>query len=167
MSADSCSHLNAKPDNRRDFYLYIDEFQNFTTSSFASILSEARKYRLSLTIAHQYLKQLDETTSDAVFGNVGSIVAFQVGADDGTLLAEQLSKHPGQLTSQSLCNLPKYTAYNRLLIDGMPSNPFSMQTLSSPVITEDRFAIVSERSRREHAQPFGKVQADILSQWRA
>ncbi len=78
---------------RRDFYLYIDEFQNFTTSSFASILSEARKYRLSLTIAHQYLKQLDDATADAVFGNVGSIIAFQVGTDDAEVLAEQLSKH--------------------------------------------------------------------------
>ncbi len=147
--------------DRRDFYLYIDEFQNFTTSSFASILSEARKYRLSLTIAHQYLKQLDEATSDAVFGNVGSIVAFQVGADDAEPLAEQLSKHPGQLKSQDLTNLPRYTAYARLLIDGMPSNPFSMQSLSPPAVSDDRLAIVSERSRREHAQAFEQIQASI------
>lgn len=153
--------------DRRDFYLYIDEFQNFTTSSFASILSEARKYRLSLTIAHQYLKQLDDATADAVFGNVGSIIAFQVGTDDAAVLAEQLSKHPGQLHSQDLTNLPRYTAYARLLIDGMPSNPFSMQTLSPPPITEDRFAIVTERSRREHAQPFEKIQSEIAGQWRA
>ena len=151
--------------DRRDFYLYIDEFQNFTTSSFASILSEARKYRLSLTIAHQYLKQLDETTSDAVFGNVGSIVAFQVGADDADPLAEQLSKHPGQLTSQDLTNLPRYTAYGRLLIDGMPSNPFSMQSLSPPAVTDDRLALVSERSRREHAQAFEYIHAAIAGQW--
>ena len=151
--------------DRRDFYLYIDEFQNFTTSSFASILSEARKYRLSLTIAHQYLKQLDEATSDAVFGNVGSIIAFQVGADDAEPLAEQLSKHPGQLTSQDLTNLPRYTAYARLLIDGMPSNPFSMQSLSPPAVTDDRLAIVSERSRREHAQAFEHIHAAIAGQW--
>lgn len=152
---------------RRDFYLYIDEFQNFTTSSFASILSEARKYRLSLTIAHQYLKQLDDATADAVFGNVGSIIAFQVGTDDAEVLAEQLSKHPGQLHSQDLTNLPRYTAYARLLIDGMPSNPFSMQALSPPPITDDRLAIVTERSRRQHAQPFEKVQSEIAGQWRA
>lgn len=151
---------------RRDFYLYIDEFQNFTTSSFASILSEARKYRLSLTIAHQYLKQLDDATADAVFGNVGSIVAFQVGTDDAAILAEQLSKHPDQLQPQDLTNLPKYNAYARLLIDGTPSNPFSMQTLSPPPITEDRLAIVTERSRRQHAQPFDKVQTEISGQWR-
>ena len=154
-------------DQRRDFFLYIDEFQNFTTSSFASILSEARKYRLSLTIAHQYLKQLDDATADAVFGNVGSIIAFQVGTDDAEVLAEQLSKHPGQLHSQDLTNLPRYTAYARLLIDSMPSNPFSMETLSPPPITEDRFDIVTERSRRQHAQPFEKIQAEIASQWRA
>ncbi|MBC7817314.1 MAG: type IV secretory system conjugative DNA transfer family protein, partial [Planctomycetaceae bacterium] len=151
--------------DRRDFYLYIDEFQNFTTSSFASILSEARKYRLSLTIAHQYLKQLDEATSDAVFGNVGSIVAFQVGADDAEPLAEQLSKHPGQLTSQDLTNLSRYTAYARLLIDGMPSNPFSMQSLAPPAVSDDRLAIVSERSRREHAQAFAQIHAAIAGQW--
>ena len=153
--------------DRRDFYLYIDEFQNFTTSSFASILSEARKYRLSLTIAHQYLKQLDEATGDAVFGNVGSIVAFQVGADDAEPLAEQLSKHPGQLKSQDLTNLPRYTAYARLLIDGMPSNPFSMQSLTPPAVTDDRLAIVSERSRREHARPLRNVKIESAEPWRA
>ncbi len=146
------TRANIPEADRHDFYLTIDEFQNFTTSSFASILSEARKYRLNLTIAHQYLKQLDDETANAVFGNVGSIVAFQVGADDAEPLAEQLSKHPAQLKSQDLTNLPRYTAYARLLINGMPSNPFSMQTLSPPQITDDRLAIVSERSRREHAQ---------------
>ncbi|MBC8114618.1 MAG: TraM recognition domain-containing protein [Candidatus Saccharimonas sp.] len=163
----SMTRADVPEDQRRDFFLYIDEFQNFTTSSFASILSEARKYRLSLTIAHQYLKQLDDATADAVFGNVGSIIAFQVGTADAEVLAEQLSKHPGQLQSQDLTNLPKYTAYARLLIDGMPSNPFSMQTLSPPSITDDRLAIVTEHSRRQHAQPFEKVQAEIASQWRS
>ena len=151
---------------RRDFHLYIDEFQNFTTSSFASILSEARKYHLNLTIAHQYLKQLDDETADAVFGNVGSIISFQVGTDDAETLAEQLSKHAGQLTSQDLTNLPKYTAYSRLLIDGMPSNPFSMQTVSPPKITDDRLAVVCERSRREHAQAFETIHSAIAGQWR-
>ena len=114
---------------RRDFILYVDEFQNFTTGSFATILSEARKYRLSLVIAHQYLKQLDEPTANAVFGNVGSMISFQVGSDDAQVLATQLAKHDGQITQQDLTNLPKYTAYARLLINGLPSNPFSMQTL--------------------------------------
>ena len=151
---------------RRDFHLYIDEFQNFTTSSFAAILSEARKYRLNLTIAHQYLKQLDDETADAVFGNVGSMISFQVGSDDAEALAEQLSKHTGQLTPQDLTNLPKYTAYVRLLIDGLPSNPFSMQTVSPPKITDDRLDVVSQRSRREHGQSFETIHATIAGQWR-
>ncbi len=152
--------------DRRDFHLTIDEFQNFTTSSFAAILSEARKYRLNLTIAHQYLKQLDEETADAVFGNVGSIVTFQVGTDDADVLAQQLSKHPDQLTPQDLTNLPKYTAYARLLVDGQPTNPFSMTTTPPPETTEDRLTIVSNRSRREHSQPFANIHAAIADQWR-
>ena len=117
---------------RRDFSLYVDEFQNFTTGSFASVLSEARKYRLSLIVAHQYLSQLNEETANAVFGNVGSIITFQVGSDDAERLAEQLGKYPGQITPENLTGLPKYTACVRLLIDGMPSKPFSMQTLKPP-----------------------------------
>ena len=114
--------------DRRDFSLYVDEFQHFTTRSFTSPLSEARKYRLSLIVAHQYMSQLDDQTANAVFGNVGSIIAFQVGTDDAVRLAEQMSKHPGQLTPENLTRLPKYTAYTRLLIDGMPSGPFLMGT---------------------------------------
>lgn len=159
------TRANVAEAERRDFHLYIDEFQNFTTSSFAAILSEARKYRLNLTIAHQYLKQLDDETADAVFGNVGSIVSFQVGTDDADVLAEQLSKHAGQLTPQDLTNLPKYTAYCRLLIDGLPSNPFSMQTEAPAKVTDDRLDVVSQRSRREHAQAFAEIQAAIAGQW--
>ena len=142
-------------EQRRDFFLYVDEFQNFATSSFATILSEARKYRLSLTIAHQYLKQLDDHTASAVFGNVGSIVSFQIGSDDAEQVAQQLSKHAGQLKTQDLTNLPKYTAYARLLVDGLPSKPFSMQTLP-PTGNEhdpDRGDIVRQVSRRMYASP--------------
>jgi len=147
--------------DRRDFHLYVDEFQNFTTSSFATILSEARKYRLSLTLSHQYLKQLDETTANAVFGNVGSIIAFQVGSDDAVILAEQLSKFPGQLQPQDLTNLPKYTAYARLLIDGLPSAPFSLRTLPLPIIEDDRLPAVRRASQRQWARAVQAVQAEI------
>ncbi len=115
---------------RRDFMLYVDEFQNFTTGSFAAVLSESRKYRLSLIIAHQYLSQLNEETADAVFGNVGSIIAFQVGSDDAETFARQLGKYPGQIGAENFTGLPKYTAYARVLIDGLPSNPFSMTTFA-------------------------------------
>ena len=137
---------------RKDVSLYVDEFQNFTTGSFASVLSEARKFRLSLIIAHQYLSQLNDETADAVFGNVGSIVTFQVGSDDAVRLAEQLSKYPGQITTENLTGLPKYTAYVRLLIDGMPSKPFSMETLPPAVpLTTERAAIVRRVSQRRFA----------------
>lgn len=138
---------------RRDFFLYVDEFQNFTTGSFATVLSEARKFRLNLVVAHQYLSQLDRDTAAAVWGNIGSIVAFQVGSDDAVTLSQQLGKHPAQITPENLAGLPKYTAYARLLIDGMPSNPFSMQTLPprSDSFDAQRADTIRRTSQRRHA----------------
>ncbi len=165
--------------DRRDYFLYVDEFQNFTTGSFASVLSEARKFRLSLNIAHQYLSQLNEETANAVWGNVGSIVAFQVGSDDAQKLAVQLGKFAGQVTPESLTGLPRYTAYVRLLIDGMPSNPFSLQTLPPPInsldpdraetirrVSQHRFAtdstIDSRRESRVYREPVTRSASEIL-----
>ena len=144
------TRANIPESERHDFFLYVDEFQNFTTGSFASVLSEARKFRLSLIIAHQYLSQLDEETANAVFGNVGSIISFQVGSDDAERLALQIGKFPGQIAPENLTGLPKYTAYTRLLIDGMPSKPFSISTLPPPqnVDDPDRAEIVRRVSRR-------------------
>lgn len=139
-------------DQRRDFFLYVDEFQNFTTGGFASVLSEARKFRLSLTVAHQYVAQLNDQTATAVWGNIGSMIAFQVGSDDAEVLSQQLSKYHGQLPPQDLTSLPKYIAYARLLIDGMPTNPFSIRTLPPPPIDETRRNIVARTSRRQFAQ---------------
>lgn len=129
---------------RRDFYLYVDEFQNFTTGSFATMLSEARKFRLALIVAHQYLSQLDEETANAVWGNVGSIVSFQVGSDDAEVLAKQLGKFEGQLKPQNLTGLPAYKAYARLLMNGMPSRPFSLRTLPPTLghLNPDRPSII-------------------------
>ena len=149
---------------RKDFYLYVDEFQNFTTGSFGTILSEARKYRLNLTVAHQYLKQLDIRTADAVFGNVGSIVAFQVGSDDAEPLAQQLAKHPGQLHARDLTNLPKYTAYARLLVNGMPTSPFSIKTPPPVHAEQDRKQTVRMASRRQFAQPLRTVYQQITAE---
>ena len=148
-------------ETRRDFFLYVDEFQNFTTGSFASVLSEARKYRLSLCVAHQYLSQLNEPTADAVWGNVGSLVAFQVGSDDAELLARQLSKYPDQMQPQDLTNLPKYTAYARVLIDGMPSHPFSLSTLPPPLGDEDRSVIIRRCSQRQWSRPLATVHDEV------
>jgi len=120
------SRADVPEDQRRDFYLYVDEFQNFATPAFATILSEARKYRLNLTIAHQYLGQLDEDTRLAVFGNVGTMTSFALGGEDAQLLAEHLG---GGLTPEDIVHLPKYHAYVALMIDGKTSDPFLMQTL--------------------------------------
>lgn len=115
---------------RKDFYLYIDEFQNFATDSFANILSEARKYHLNLIIAHQFIGQLvtDISTKvrDAVFGNVGTMVVFRVGAADAEALEPEFEP---EFQVQDLCNLPNYCVYLKLMVDGVTSRPFSAITL--------------------------------------
>jgi len=152
--ADTAEH------QRRDFSLYVDEFQNFSTESFATVLSEARKYRLSLTIANQYLAQMDEATAAAVFGNVGSLLVFQVGASDAEALADQLG---GEVTPQDLLALPRFTAYVRLLIDGMPSRPFSMETIPPPTANAiyARSAVIRRTSRHRYARPVKQVESEI------
>jgi hypothetical protein len=154
------SRANVPDKQRHDFALYVDEFQNFATDSFATILSEARKYRLSLTLANQYLAQMEEATLEAVFGNVGSLLVFQVGARDAEALAEQLG---GDATPQDLMALPRYRAYARLLVDGMPSRPFSMETIPPPAYDErrGRAAIVRRTSRHRYARPVSEVHAEI------
>lgn len=107
----------------------MDEFQNFATDSFATILSEARKYKLSLTMANQYIAQMPETVQDAVFGNVGSLVSFQVGHHDATTLSEVLGGED-IISPQDMTNLRKYDIYTKLLIDGMPSPVFSATTFA-------------------------------------
>jgi len=115
------------PENdRQDFFLYVDEFQNFATPSFANILSEARKYRLSLIMAHQYVAQLDEVVADAVFGNVGTIVAFRVGGADAELLAKEFTP---VFLEEDVVNLAKYQIFLKLMINGVASQPFSAQTM--------------------------------------
>lgn len=111
---------------RRDFYLYIDEFQTFATLSLAGILQEARKYRLNLIVAHQYLGQLEEPVQDAIFGNVGTIIAFRVGAEDAQYLAREFFP---VFSEADFINLPPHHIYLRLMIDGVMSKPFSARTL--------------------------------------
>jgi len=117
---------NIPEEHRRDFYLYIDEFQNFSTDIFPSILSEARKYRLNLTIAHQYLYQLPDSIKHAVFGNIGTIVSFRTGSYDAKELAEEMSP---VFTSEDLENLDNHYIYIRMMIDGKMSRAFSATTL--------------------------------------
>ncbi len=133
--------------DRKDFYLYVDEFQNFATDSFANILSEARKYRLSLILANQYITQLEEKVSDAVFGNCGTIVAFRVGASDAELLEKEFEP---VFMMNDLINLPKYQIYLKLMIDGIAGDAFSATTLppiliETPGIDEKVIAVTRER----------------------
>jgi len=119
--------IDTQEDSRRDFYLYVDEFQNFvSTEIFSHILSEARKYRLNLTIAHQYLWQLDKDVMEAVFGNVGTMISFTVGSRNAELLAEIFRP---VFTQDDFINLDRYMIYLRMAIDGKSSQPFSARTL--------------------------------------
>jgi hypothetical protein len=118
------SRQNQPEEARVPFYLYVDEFQNFTSKTFATILSEARKYALSLNITHQYIEQLDEDTRNAVFGNVGTIISWRIGAPD----AEFMVKIMDPLNTEDLINVEKYNYYVRLMIDSAPSKPFNVTT---------------------------------------
>jgi hypothetical protein len=122
----SLSRVDMPESERKDFYLYIDEFQNVTTDSIATILSEARKYRLELTIAHQYIGQLEESIKKAVFGNVGSMAAFRIGAEDAEFLKNQFEP---VFNSHDLLNIDNYNAYLKLLVEGQTSRPFNIQTV--------------------------------------
>ena len=110
---------------RPDFYLYVDEFQNFATEDFAQILSEARKYHLSLTVGNQFIGQIEEKIKDAVFGNVGTLVSFRIGQDDADYLAHQFDP---VFTASDLINNTIGNAYTRLLVKGQPTAPFSLAT---------------------------------------
>lgn len=167
---DAMSRADIPEKERRDFYLYVDEFQNFATKSFATILSEARKYRLALTVAHQYVGQLligqnDTSLRDAVFGNVGSMVSFQVGSDDAEELSQQFEE---MVSPKDILSLPKYHAYMRLMIDGIPSKPFSVATLAPPAYKQDdkRVQILRDLSRERYAEKRHVVEEKIM-RWAA
>jgi len=144
---------------RKDFFLYVDEFQNFATESFASILSEARKYRLSLIVAHQYIAQLTEEVRDAVFGNVGTLVSFRVGAADAEFVEKEFEP---AVMMNDLINLPKYQIYLKLMIDGVTGNAFSakaMPPFPSPLtsFTEKVIQVSQERYGRPRKEVEEKI----------
>lgn len=142
------SRANVPERDRRDFSIVIDEFQNYATPAIATFLSEARKYRTHLILSHQFTAQLPPEILAAVLGNVGSMIVFQIGADDAELFERQLGGH---VTVDNLMNIPKYHAYCRLLINGMPSRPFSMKTIEPTRVMPRRAAIVRKVSRQLYA----------------
>src|SRR5680860_935558 len=155
------SRVDLPENERRDFYLYIDEFQNFSTDSFANILSEARKYRLNLVLAHQYIAQLSEKVEPAVFGNVGTMIVFRVGAADAEELVKEFTP---TFTEEDLVNLPKYEMYLKLMIDGIASSPFS--AIGLPPLSEDEktnnMEEVIRSSREKYASEKEMVEEKIM-----
>ncbi len=144
-------------EERKDFYLYVDEFQNFATDTFASILSEARKYRLSLIMAHQYIAQLTKTPTgkddtrvrDAVFGNVGTMLSFKVGADDAEYLAKEYAP---DLSQQDILGIANYKAYVKLNIKNTTSRPFSIESIWDPISSPKLSEVLKKYSRMKYAR---------------
>lgn len=144
------------------FYLHIDEFQNVSTPAIASILSEARKYKLSLTVVHQFIAQLDPVIKDAVFGNVGSLVSFRVGTEDAQFLEQQFAP---VFTAKDIMNTPNYNAIARILANGVPTKPFSVAM--RPPIESDPALVneLIEYSLARYGRPRAEVEAEISARY--
>ena len=164
------SRADTKEDDRPDFYLYVDEFQNFITDAFSSILSEARKYRLNLIVAHQYLGQLEQAAGaqgaaskdlrDAVFGNAGTMVAFRIGAEDSEVMAKEFKPTFNEF---DLVNVDRYNAYLKLMINGTASKPFNMSTY--PLLrngNEEQAKAIRQLSRLKFGRARAEVEEEIL-----
>lgn len=154
------SRVDIPEKERKDFYLYVDEFQNFSTDSFANILSEARKYRLDLILAHQYIEQLSENVKFAVFGNVGTMITFRVGAADAEVLEPEFMP---TFTKEDLVNLGKYEFYLKLMIDGIATEPFSARGLMPFSLDQEtgNTEKVIKVSRERYAKPRAAVEEKI------
>lgn len=157
------SRIDVAKYQRPDFALIVDEFQNFATAAFANILSEARKFNLSLVVAHQYVNQMSEEVRDAIFGNVGTIVAFRVGAEDAELLEKEFAP---VFVAQDIVNLGKRQIYLKLMIDGIASNAFAATTMEtfSPPVTSMRQEVI-QVSRTTYGRAREAVEKSI-EKWR-
>jgi len=152
------SRVDMPEEERRDFFFYVDEFQNFQSKAFADVLSEARKYRLSLILAHQYIAQMDEEVSDAVFGNVGTLVSFRVGAVDAESLEKEFAP---EFAVEDFVNIGKYNIILKLMIDGIASRGFAAVTLP-PILPEVSYRDeVIESSREQFTSHRSDVEAYI------
>jgi len=158
------SRIDIDEEQRQDFYLYMDEFQNFATDSIATILSEARKYRLCLTMAHQFIGQLEDKIREAVFGNVGSMVSFRVGADDAEFLVKQFEP---VFDTNDLINVDNFNAYIKLMINNETSKPFNLLTYppekDKPAVTK----AIKELARLKYGRDKTIVEQEITSRWKS
>lgn len=157
------SRADMPEEQRRDFYLYVDEFQNFATPDFAQILSEARKYHLSLTVANQFIGQIDEEVKNAVFGNVGTLITYRVGVNDANYLAREYAP---TFSEDDLLNIERYHVYIKTIVNNEPVPPFSMslakdmaaqEKLKNPRVAE----IIKEMSRVKYGRDVNLVEAEI------
>ena len=155
--------VDIEEEDRKDFYLYVDEFQNFATESFANILSEARKYRLSLILANQYVSQVDEKVRDAIFGNAGTIISFRIGAADAEFLEKEFEPI---FMVNDLVNLPKYNIYLKLMVDGVAGDAFSATVLPPIELhgTAENIEKVIRISRERYASKKTDVE-DKIRRW--
>ncbi|MDE2312392.1 MAG: type IV secretion system DNA-binding domain-containing protein [Patescibacteria group bacterium] len=164
------SRADIPEEQRRDFYLYVDEFQNFITDAFSSILSEARKYKLNLIIAHQYLGQLEQQAGaqgaankdlrDAVFGNAGTMIVFRTGAEDAEVLSKEFAPTFNQF---DLINIDRFVTYVKLMINGTASKPFNMATYPLPQEKNEELAkAIRQLSRLKYGRPRAEVEEELL-----
>lgn len=160
FQAAAMSRANIPEDQRVDFSLYVDEFQNYSTDSFATILSEARKFHLNLIVANQFTTQLTEEIRDAVFGNIGTVISFRVGTNDAEFLAKYFTP---AFDSSDLQRVPNHNAIVRMLIGGVPSQPFSMAGLP-PLGTENKqlFDALKQLSAAKYGRPRAEIEAEIF-----
>jgi hypothetical protein len=161
--AAAMSRQDVPEEKRRDFFLYVDEFQNFATPDFATILSEARKYRLSLTVANQFIGQVDEEVKNAVFGNVGTMMCFRVGVTDASYLAHEFQPVFGE---SDLINIDRFNAYMKTIVDNEPVPPFSVDLTKDmakqKAAANDKIAeAIIQLSRLKYGRPRELVEAEV------
>ncbi|OGY97049.1 MAG: hypothetical protein A2543_01435 [Candidatus Komeilibacteria bacterium RIFOXYD2_FULL_37_8] len=158
------SRVDIPEEERADFYLYIDEFQNYITESISVILSEARKYKLNLILAHQFLAQLTKNNNtsvkDSVFGNVGTLVSYRIGVDDAEVIAKQMAP---VVTEYDLINMPKYTCYIRLLIDNQNPPAFNFNPILPEKGNYELARSIKELSRLRYGRDKRVVESEINS----
>ncbi len=170
LQLSAMSRVDIPEEKRRDFFLYVDEFQNFATESFVNILSEARKYRLALTLANQYIAQLEEMTPtgkstkvrDAIFGNIGTLIAFRVGAEDAEYLEKEFVP---EFFAEDLVNLGKYNIYLKLMINGIAGRPFSAETLPPFPKSEKSNREKIIKASRERYGTFREIIEEKIAKW--